>query len=61
MSRIIFSHYQTFDGISYNMKVDQDCSYILARSSGNQEISFEVVLESERCQLVIKNKLQKSF
>merc|ERR1739838_399669 len=43
------SHYQTFDGTEFNMKVDQDCSYILSRSSGNQDISFEIVIERERC------------
>lgn len=43
------SHYQTFDGTDFNMKVDQDCSYILARSSGNQDICFEIVVQSERC------------
>lgn len=42
-------HYETFDGTEFNMRADQDCSYILARSSGTQDISFQIVIENHNC------------
>ena len=42
-------HYESFDGAEFNFRADQDCSYILARSSGVQDISFEIVIENHHC------------
>lgn len=42
-------HYQTFDGATYNMRVDSDCSYILARSSELETIPFEISVENKKC------------
>lgn len=42
-------HYHTFDGAVYNMRVDPDCSYILARSKKSQSIPFEIAIENKKC------------
>lgn len=44
-----FRHYQTFDGEVFNMRVDPDCSYVLAKSNGFQSIPFEISIENNKC------------
>jgi len=41
------NHYETFDGYQYNLRVDQDCSYVMARSTGTQDITFDITVEQK--------------